>query len=304
MRALISVLLAAAACTGQLDNGSAVTADGGAAGPDAYRPHYDDLDRERARAQFRTTTDLMRYVIAPGCAAEVNECHSNEDFPDLSTEGNLWNLVGLPCNQGVGDRTTIEDFCEVLGDELRVTDGVAAGFAARIAAIDLLTDEQGEFARYEVHLDTPAPAGETGATFALARDGEVIAALGGGASLDLEAGTATVSITDPNALADLAVVRQGDENRNGVFGDGSGHVVRPGQMRDSYLFRRVTGGGTERLGMPHGDHADNPTELNRPLTPDEIYVLGSWISCMQPGDGVYSPIRYDCEANASNEGAW
>ena len=54
--------------------------------------------------------------------------------------------------------------------------------------------------------------------------------------------------------------------------------------------------------MPLNTNADNPTEVARALNPDEMYAIMSWIQCMEPTDNVYSPIRYDCEANAGNEG--
>ncbi len=74
--------------------------------------------------------------------------------------------------------------------------------------------------------------------------------------------------------------------------------------RQALIIRRLLTAQTERIRMPLNENADNPTEQNRILSPDEMYSLMSWINCMEPGDGVDSPIRYDCTANADNNGEW
>lgn len=308
MRAGASILFAGVvaatwACVGELSmTPPGESPDAGPAAADAAPTGFDELDPARAQARFVTTTDLMRYVFAPGCAAETNECHSNEDFPDLHTEGNLWNLVDLRCNVGVGERSTIEDFCEAEGDQLRITTGGNAGFTARVGAIDVVLDEAGEFVRYDIVLDTAVPQTDSG-DFELVRAGNVMPALGSG-TLDAAAGAATVSIADVDGLADPSLVQQGDENRNGVFGNGGGVLVKAGDARASYLVKRLLEAETTRVRMPLDENADNPNEQNRRLSADEMYAIMSWINCMQPGDGVYSPVRYDCAANAGNEGRW
>jgi hypothetical protein len=300
-RGLLLSSLFVIACSGELSSGGG--GGGPTDGPDAGGPAFDELDRDKAEAQFVTTTDIMRYVVAPGCAAETNECHSNEDFPDMSSEGNLWNLRELPCNVGVGDRETIEDYCEQIGDQLRVTDGANAGYTATIGSITLVTDELGEFLHYELVMETVASLTQTDATYEILRNGIVNAALGGGSSLQA-AGSTTLRITDPDDIADPATIRQGDENKNGVFGDGQGMLVKPGDARASYLVHRLLGAETARIRMPLNENADNPTEQNRLLSPNEMYAIMSWINCMQPDDGLYSPVRYDCEANTDNDGEW
>jgi hypothetical protein len=294
--ALAALLLSA--CTGDLMMNEPGP-DGAAADDPAA---WDELDVERAQGRFVSTTDIVRYVVAPGCAARRNECHANEDFPDLSSEGNMWNLVMLPCNLGVGDRTTVEDFCEQKADELHILDGPNAGFITRIGSIDVISDdEDGEFVRYDVRLEFGPSQAATGASFAILRDGVALPALGGGAALEIGAGEPLARITSAAALPDPAAVRQGDENRNGIFGDGSGVLVRPGDAAASYLLHRLAG-RTDRVRMPLSDNADIETQENRPLTLDEMYAVASWINCMQPGDGPYAPIRYDCAANAGNDG--
>ncbi|MCC6995578.1 MAG: hypothetical protein IT370_13290 [Deltaproteobacteria bacterium] len=280
--------------------------DGGGGGGDggAQPTNYDQLDRARAQAKFPDTTALMRYVIAPGCAAERNECHFNEDFPDLSSEGNLLNLLELPCNQQVGERTTIEEFCERVGDELRISAGANAGFQARVGSITAITSATGAFQAWEVRLERGPTAAQSNATFQLLRAGTALPALGAGSSLQVSAGQATVRITREADLPDPAQVRQGDENQDGHFGAGTGFLVAAGRARDSYLVRRLLGQDTARQRMPLTLNADTVNEANRPLTPDEMYALMSWINCLQPGDGPYSPIRYDCPENQSNTGGW
>jgi hypothetical protein len=299
-----ALALASVACTGDFSQmnppNGADAAPGGT--PDAGPTQFDDLDKGRAEARFQTTTDLVRFVIAPGCAAETNECHNTEDFPDLSTEGNLWNLANLPCNVGIGERETIEDFCEAVGDELRITDGENAGFTARVGSVRLVTDEMGEFLHYEVLVETPPGQIQTDGNFEFVRLGVPQPALGGGNSAATNAGSTTILVTDVDAIPDPGEVKQGDENRNGIFGDGFGVIVRPGDARGSYMVRRLLGADTERVRMPLNENADNPTELNSYLSPDQMYALMSWINCMLPTDTVYSPIRYDCEANADNDG--
>lgn len=290
-------LALALACTGEL-----VTGGTGGGGADGGLP--DELDRDRARARYRTTTQLARYVFVPGCAAENNECHSNEDFPDLHTEGNLWNLLYLPCNQGVGDRTTVEDFCERQGDQIRITGGANQGFTARIGSIALDVDGEGTFRGYLVVVDTPLPQTQADAPFEILRDGAVNPALGGGSSMAGTAGSGELTVVDGDDLPDPAAVRQGDENRNGLYGSGAGFQIHPGAPRDSYLLRRMLGRETDRQAMPLGYNSDNPTERNEPLTADERYALSSWIRCIQEGDGPYSDIHYDCEGNQGNDGTW
>jgi len=301
-RGIIALVISfAVGCTGGLYSvGDDDPTDDADAGPTAF----DDLDTERARANFQTTTDIMRYVVAPGCAAESNECHSNEDYPDMSSEGNLWNLRGLPCNLGVGERETVEDFCELLGDRLRITSGANQGYEATIGSIALITDAEGAFLHYEVLMDQAVGQIQADANFELVRNGTVLGALGGGGSLQATAGGTSLLVTNVDHIPDPVLVRQGDENKNGVFGTGQGMIVKPGDARGSYLIHRLLGAQTTRIRMPLNENSDNPTELNRALSPDEMYALMSWINCMQPDDDVYSPIRYDCAANADNNGAW
>lgn len=303
--AMAGMALVLAACSGDFDSMQPPPGggDAGPAGTPDADPTYDELDKARAQARFETTTDLMRYVIAPGCAAETNECHNSEDPPDMSSEGNLWNLVGLPCNQGIGERETVEEFCEQLGDEIRIVDGANAGFTSRIGSVSVVTDGDGVFTHYEVRVQTAPPQAQTGAQFEILRGGTPMGALGSGTSLTTGAGSTSLLVTDADDIPDPVGVHQGDENRNGIFGDGSGTLVQRGDARASYIVRRLLG-ETERVRMPLNENADNPTEMNRNLTPDEMYAVMSWINCMLPTDAVYSPIRYDCEANAGNEGAW
>ena len=294
--------LFALGCAGQLDSGG--SDDDPAGGADARDPGFDELDREAAKAQFVTTTDLMRYVVAPGCAAQTNECHSSEDFPDMSSEGNLWNLRNLPCNVGVGERETIEDYCESVGDQLRITSGANQGFLATIGSITLVTDEQGEFLHYELLVDTPVTQAQADAGFEILHAGLVSGPLGGGNSLQVSGGGTSLSVTNADDIPDATAIRQGDENRNGVFGTGEGVIIKPGNARDSYLVRRLLGAQTARVRMPLNENSDNPTEQNSLLSPNEMYAIMSWINCMQPGDAVYSAIDYDCSANADNDGVW
>ncbi|MBK7859796.1 MAG: hypothetical protein IPJ65_14475 [Archangiaceae bacterium] len=310
-QAACALFLALAACMGEagdLPPGTTAAAGGAGGGDDVLDGGGGPgvlpatLDKATAEARFATTTELMRYVVSPGCAAERNECHHTEDFPDLSTEGNLWNLVGQPCNQGLGDRKTVEDFCEALGDELRIDSGASAGFTARIGSITQVATASGAFSYYEVRLDQAPAASQTGGAFSIVRGGQKLQALGGGASAELQAGQKWVRVRNANHLPSPAAVLQGDENQNGVFGAGAGLMVKPGDAPGSYVVRRLLGKETARVRMPLGANADQQTEVNRVLTPNEAYALMSWINCMLPGDGPYSAIRYGCAANAANEG--
>ena len=267
-------------------------------------PPSGELDRERARARYVSTTDLVRYVFAPSCAAQQNECHHSEDFPDLHTEANVWSALGLGCNQGIGERPEVEDFCERRGDEIVITDGVNEGFSATIGAIVTHTDEDGAFERYEVRIEGTLPMAQSDASFRISRLGMVIRGLGGGSSAQLEAGAQSIFIDEAADILDPGVIVQGDENGNGVYGDGRGAIIVPGDARASYMVRRLFGLGTERVQMPLGVDADNPTEVNPPLTRAQMWVLMSWINCMDPADGPYGDIGYDCPENADNDGTW
>lgn len=286
----------------QDDDDDVGSGGGSSAGTGGLGPAFDQLDKARAQEKFQTTTDLMRFVISPTCAAENNECHNNEDFPDMSSEGNLWNLAGLRCNLSVGERDTIEDFCESLGDEISIEGGT---YTARIGSIVTVVDADGEFVNFEVTLDQPMPESFQGYDFVVTRNGTQMPALGGGSnSVSGVSGSNVVLIDDADDIPIPDAVKQGDENRNGVFGTDTGMIVQPGDARNSYLVRRLLGEETSRVQMPLNENADNPTESNQPLSADEMYAVMSWINCMQPGESVYSPIHYDCAANADNEGTW
>jgi hypothetical protein len=286
---------------GQGGGGTSAAGGGGGSVPSLPPALPATLDKAAAQARFATTTELMRYIVAPGCAAEVNECHNSEDFPDLSSEGNLWNLVGLDCNQNLGDRKGVEDHCEALGDELRIDSGANQGFTARVGSISIVTTAAGAFSYYEVKLDKAPGAAQTGGNFSFLRGGTKLAPLGGGTSLEAIVGQKAVRVRNAGHIPAPTSVLQGDENQNGTFGTGVGAIVKPGDAAHSYLVLRLLAQAA-RPRMPLGANADQPTEINRPLTQNEMYVLMSWINCMQPGDGAYSPIRYDCAANANNEG--
>jgi len=260
----------------------------------------DSLDKEAAQEKFKSTTDLMHRIFAPTCAAENNECHNNEDFPDFSSEGSLWSQIDVPCNLGVGSRETIEDFCEVLGDELKI----AHSFVARIGSITLITDAEGEFSHYEILIDKPLSQDFAQAEFVVMRDSVAKPQLGAGVSLSGSAGAQLVKVMDSEEIGAPTLVLQGDENKNGKYGDGSGVLIKPGDARNSYLVRRLFGEGSNRVRMPINDNADNPTEVNQTLSLEEMYAVTSWINCLESDDNVYSDIRYDCNANLDNHGAW
>ena len=266
-------------------------------------PVVEPLDVALAQATYTTTGDIMRYIIAPGCAAENNECHNNEHFPDMSSEGNLWNLIALGCNQGVADRPTVEDFCEAQGDEIRIEDGVNAGFVARIGSIVEVTNAGGEFVEFAIYVDT-TPEPQMRATFSILRNGLVDAGLGGGSSMFTFPDSNALIVRRAGDIPQRRIIKQGDENGNAIYGDGRGVLVRRGDARNSYLIRRLVSAGSSRLRMPLNFNSDNPTEINRPLLREEMYALMSWINCVRADDDVYSPVRYDCVENAQNGGVW
>ena len=280
-----------------------VVVDAGLAA-DSGAPSSGAFDRDRAMRRFATTSDIMRGIIAPTCAAENNECHANEEFPDMSSETNLWNLAALPCNQAIGERSHVEGFCEVQGDQIRIEDGDNAGFIARIGSIVPTVDELSMFNGYEMRVDGAPAYSQGSATFVLLRRGEVLRGLGGGGSLFVIAGSARLRITRELDIPSPHLVKQGDENQDGIYGDGRGVIVRPGDARGSYMIRRLSGRGTDRLRMPLNYNSDNPTEINTYLTTEQMFVLMSWINCMRPDDEAYSPVRYDCPENESNDGTW
>ena len=242
----------------------------------------------------------MRFIVSPTCAAENNECHNNEDFPDMSSEGNLFNLIDQPCNVTVGERETIEDFCEAIGDELKI-DG---SFSATIGSISLVTDAEDKFERFEIRIDKELPQTYSGASFVVVRNNVNKPQLGSGNSLEGAAGTKVLSVLDAEDILSAALIRQGDENKNGSFGDGNGAVVRAGDSHGSYIVRRLLNVQTSRARMPLNGNSDNPTEVNAFLSTDEMYAVMSWINCLEPSEGPYAEIHYDCAANATNFGSW
>lgn len=78
-----------------------------------------------ARARYKDLADIHKYTVARGCAFSADTCHNDEDPPPMHTVGHLWNLINVPCNQGVADYAEWDPFCQ------RPEDGGGAGVLVR-----------------------------------------------------------------------------------------------------------------------------------------------------------------------------
>lgn len=79
-------------------------------------------------------------------------------------------------------------------------------------------------------------------------------------------------------LANFSDLMQGGEN---------GDVIIPGDINTSDLFRRIT------LPATHDDFM--PTEGKRPLTDDEVALIGWWINKNAPSSGYFTALNPDQE---------
>src|SRR5690349_18453620 len=91
-RSLLLILSLAAGCGGGVSNSDHDGGvDGGALG-------LGTPDRMFARNTYKNLTDLQRRVTSTSCAAQDNNCHWNDAYPQLTSEANMISLTKMRCN--------------------------------------------------------------------------------------------------------------------------------------------------------------------------------------------------------------
>lgn len=247
---------------------------------------------DQALQAFPRFIEVQDKVIARSCSPNPGVCHQSNNYPDLSTPGNVIGSIGLPCNLELPDPTKGWDRCEPKPDRL-----VADGLTADIAWIERVGR-----ARFRAHLDTAATVTASVGFSIRTPAGQIVVA-----NFDEEAffvaGTTagskdvilTVAEMEDEGLAEalestMTAVLGGDPNRNGIFGGRgdthtTGALLVPGDLEASYLWGRITG-TVPGSRMPLANQA---------LSNAEYIAIACWIEGL-PTSGTpdaAAPIDYD-----------
>jgi hypothetical protein len=280
-----------AACGGAAD-----ARDGADAGPAADAGAQVELEQAvaTARADYPTAFDLQTRLVSMTCSPNPGVCHQTNNYPDMTTIGNLLGAIGAPCNLEIPEPTEGWDACERPADQLEIDGEI----------LDIAWREPIAPGSWRVVLAGPAAADLVAADVRLLdADGELLLDV----DEDLGALTATLTTGSPEVelaiasddpviteLVDgvMATVRGGDPNRNGVWGAtdpgvATAALVFPGDLERSYLWGRITGTvpGT-RMPLANG-----------PVSNPQYVALACWIEGLAgAGNAAYDPIDYDaCE---------
>jgi len=284
-------------------------------------------DRRYARDTYKSLTDIQQRVLSTSCAAQDNNCHWNDAYPQLTSEANLISLTRFRCNEWRSDGKTWDDFCEKRGDLITVGMAMNPAVDAGLPTVTGMTftvgyvnpihmvpsDVASPIIAYEVIVKEPVtPAASDGGAaaapmaFALTHAGQITPYF-------VQSMTGAQFIDKPdrlriakNRLPDdkLALITEGDPNQNGKFGEGNGFIVVPGDANNSYLTIRLLGplldNRSRHPRMPLEPVAMSPVNVSPYLGPTEMYALKSWINCMKETDTATVPINYDCAQNLDN----
>lgn len=287
----------------------------------------DNVYVQEAQALHGTGLDLHRNVIVRTCSPTGGVCHNQAEYPDLHTPANLLSNVGAPCNVQPGEATAVFNRCEQPGDRFRLTGidmpEVEIGFIEYIPGEaegysdeNLPTRESPGF-HVELYADVPTDRQNvySGGSFIRTFINEQ------GNVQDLPYATFDTRwwIIEGNHLVgevrnyqndtvtelETVGIRQGDFNRDGVYGarDSSGTVpmIAAGDPESSYLIARIRG-------EMHGEDVPGSRMplANPPLTIPDMLGLYCFIEGL-PGfanmnDAMSAPIDYaNCSYSADPE---
>ena len=258
--------------------------------PSGQAPAYSGTNEYvlQAATQHRTGLELHRNVIIRTCGPTGGVCHNRKEYPDLHTPANFLNAVGAPCNVQSADFEGVYDGCEQPGDRLRIDDEteVEIGYVEYIPG-----DEQEYGDNFEAKPDTPglhiylqSPMGggndrreRYGAGLFIrsfvtdAGEIENIAYerfetrwfyLDGGKHL--VGAVREYQIDRVQQLLDVGI-KQGDMNRNGVYGARDKtplRLIQAGQPDASYLVGRLRGElGAEKIPGTRMPLANDPLTI-------------------------------------------
>lgn len=214
-----------------------------------------------AQTRYRTGLDVQQKVIYRTCTPNDGVCHNTKEYPDLHTPANFVEAIGAPCNLQPGDYTSVWDRCEPTPDEFAI-DGFD-GKRLQIAWVELIEgagEELGEAERPDettpgLHIVTreEIPMGDDprGSNARFYRDfGDESLVFARFRTRWWKVGPHRLFGEVPQDRLDRANrivssgIRQGDQNRNGVFGADLGDnvpIIQPGNPEESYLIGRIRG---------------------------------------------------------------
>ncbi|MEO1266737.1 MAG: c-type cytochrome domain-containing protein [Myxococcota bacterium] len=276
-----------------------------------------------AQEAFPTGLEMHRKVVARTCTPFDGVCHNSKEYPDLRTPAALLATVDAPCNVQPQEASAVFDRCEPIGDRFKFAEG--AFRELEIAYVELIQGEEGETNEdglepgLHIHLREAVPLDRE----EMWGDGQFVRAFinteglvqdhifftfstrwmlkDGGRRLVGE-----VRDYQREQVKELLSVgvRQGDLNRNGVFGGGPEAVklIMPGDPDSSYLVARLRG-------QMNGESI--PGSLmplaNQPLSIAEMLALFCFIEGLAGVDNLDAYIASDidyagCSYSADPEG--
>lgn len=279
--------------------------DGMAGDETGGEPSSDDDAKEyieEAKKEFPTYLDLHEKVIQRTCTPFNNVCHNNREYPDLRTPQGMLDRLGQPCNivELHDDPEEVFNGCEPEGDTLRFTDGANAGWSTRIGFVEFTDDGAGNVLSAQIYLEDNVPAGMAvpgqfeSVIIERLVDGQMLSVGTLTSQVSYTAGANAVQISDwatlepENQTMLESEIREGDANRDGIFGSSMPDAMRqiaPGDPWNSYLLQRL-----------QGTVPGSPMPLaNQPLSASEIVAIACWIEGAGDPSGaeVDSAIDYD-----------
>lgn len=268
--------------------------------PEETAPPYSGSDPYVTQAQqrYRTGLDVQQKVIHRTCTPNDGVCHNRKEYPDLHTPANFVEAIDAPCNMQPGDFRSVWDRCEPRGDLMRV-EGLDQ--ANEVAWIEMIEGEaEAEYSDdnrptesspgLHIVLRDALPGDfdsrRSSARFTRDFDGEATVfarfrtrwwKVGERRLL----GEVSQNQSDEASRLVKAGIRQGDHNRNGVFGLELGPnipLIKPGAPEESYLIARIRGA--------MGDEAIPGSRMplaNQPLDIVDMLALYCFVEGLQPG---------------------
>ena len=277
----------------------------------------------QAQSDMRTGYDLHRKVIQRSCSPTEGVCHNQKEYPDMRTTETFLAMVSAPCNVVPKDHTTVYDRCEPTGDsivfaeegngpiEIGYVDFVRGDYVdyrdegivpdAQSQGLhfylqDSITDRENGDDFYGTATLARITTSETGEQTQIAYE-QVEGrwwVFEGGTHLMVEVPSYRADRTE--ALLEVGI-RQGDHNRNGIYGRRNGTPVtllNPGKALESYIIARLRG---TMLGDPIP--GTRMPLANQPPSLAEMLALACFIEGL-PQDGSPASLGWSIDyANCS-----
>lgn len=282
-----------------------------------------------AETQHRTGLELHRNVVIRTCGPTGGVCHNRKEYPDLHTPANFLNAIGAPCNVQSGDHEAVYDGCEEAGDRFRFNDSAEV----EIGYIDYIPGEETDYGDDFVP-DAETPGLHIYLAAGVRTDDDRPRRYGSGRFVrsfvnndgnienvayetfdtqwyflddgqHLFGQVRNYQVDRVQALIDVGV-KQGDMNRNGIYGASSSatlNMIEAGAPEASYLIGRLRG----ELGAEKIPGTRMPL-ANDPLTIPDMLALYCFIEGLPANAGsdvvdLETPINYeDCRWSDDPEG--